>query len=574
MKKIFFVFLLSAFIGIVFSSCSKALETSSEMVEFVDDNNLNTPEDTLYSVMGIIRQMQVIADRTVLLGELRGDLMTTTDKATTDIKNLANFSFDEENQYNKISDYYAVINNCNYFLSKADPTMERLGKKIFEKEYAAVKAFRAWTYLQLAKIYGEIPVVTEPILTEEDAEKELKQPRYSITDVCNTFIEDLLPYVDTQLPAYGVIGNYESEKFFVPVRVLIGEMCLWAGRYQEAAQHFYNYLTFNDNPQPTQSASIAWGGVNNRNFVEAWISNSITSTLTNMAGAEQLMYIPMESSEFYGVRTQLDNIYNSTENNNYYCQAIPSKALRLLSASQRYVYLSQTSETQKDTIYANEYTSQLDDALKVGDLRLYGTYRTNHVNRDESSKYSSEVQTISKLTTEFVPFYRLQRVYLLFAEALCNAGYPESAFCILKYGLRNFNIERYISAQERNRAGSLLNFRDEDFTEYNTQGIHSRGCGNTDCDTLYSLPMPASALASYQDTVSYQIPLVQDMITEEMALESAFEGNRFFDLLRVALRSDRDASYLAAPISRRSGEQDQTLYNLLMEKKNWYLPYE
>ena len=253
---------------------------------------------------------------------------------------------------------------------------------------------------------------------------------------------------------------------------------------------------------------------------------------------------------------------------------MPSKALRTHSASQRYVYLSQTSETQKDTVYANEYTSQLDDALKTGDMRLYGAYRLNHVNRDENSKYSSEVQTISKLTTDFIPFYRVQRVYLLFAEALCNAGYPESAFCILKYGLRNFNIERYVSAQERNRAAGLLSFRDEDFTEYNTQGIHSRGCGNVDCDSLYCLPMPATALASYQDTVNYQIPLLQDMIIEEMALESVFEGNRFFDLMRVALRSGRDASYLALPVSRRTGTDDQSLYNLLMDKNNWYLPLE
>ena len=570
MKKI--IIILSAIIAIALTSCSKALDTTSEMVEFVDDNNINTPEDTLYSVMGIVRQMQVVADRIVLLGELRGDLMTVTDQATTDIKNLANFNLEEDNQYNNISDFYAVINNCNYFLAKADPTQERLGKKIFEKEYAAVKTFRAWTYLQLAKIYGSVPVVTTPILTEEEAEKQLQQPRSTITDICNLFIDDLLPYVDTQLPAYGVISDYPSEKFFIPVRVLIGEMCLWAGRYQEAAQHLYNYLTLNSNPQPTQTASTSWGGVNNHNFVEAWISNGTSSVLTNRNSYEPLMYIPMESSEFYGVRTQLDNILNSTENNNYYPQAIPSKTLRLLSASQRYVYLSQTSDTQKDTIYANAYTSQLDDALKVGDLRLYATYRSNHINRDENSKYSSDVQTITKLNTDFIPFYRLQRIYLLFAEALCNAGYPESAFCILKYGLRNFNADRYISARERSRAGGLINFRDEDFTEHNTQGIHARGCGNVDCDSLYQLPLPPTALATYQDTLDYQTPLLQNMITDEMALESAFEGHRYFDLLRVALRNNNDTSYLATTISRRSGTQNNTLFTLLSDKNNWFLP--
>ena len=50
-----------------FMSCGKMLETDSELVEFAEDNKLDTPEDTLYSVMGIIRQLQVVADRTVWL---------------------------------------------------------------------------------------------------------------------------------------------------------------------------------------------------------------------------------------------------------------------------------------------------------------------------------------------------------------------------------------------------------------------------------------------------------------------------------------------------------------------------
>ena len=61
------------------------------------------------------------------------------------------------------------------------------------------------------------------------------------------------------------------------------------------------------------------------------------------------------------------------------------------------------------------------------------------------------------------------------------------------------------------------------------------------------------------------------MIIDEMALEGFFEGYRFFDLMRVALRRN-DPAYLADPVSRRNGEADPTLRSLLLEKKNWFLP--
>lgn len=549
-------------------SCSDMLDTDSDMVEFAEDNTLSTPQDTLYSVMGIIRQMQVIADRTVLLGEVRADLMTTTDKATTAVKQMAAFDFNEENPYNRISDYYAVINNCNYYLANADTNFVRLGKKIFEKEYAAVKTYRAWTYLQLAKVYGQVPLVTEPVLTEMQAEQEMNKTRSDITAICNYFINDLQRYVDTEIPQYGEVGSFNSKFFFIPVRVLLGEMCLWAGRYQEAATYFSQYLNKKNAPVITRTSGVRWI-VTNGDFINGAVSDGFTGGISSGTISEQIAAIPMETSEFYGMKSLLADVFESTNNNFAYFQITPSAAMRELSASQDYVLLSQTSDTQKDTIRAPK--EGLWDALLNGDLRLYASYRKLTVNRNETSSYSSDVQYIQKLPEKFVSIYRVQEVYLLFAEALCRAGYPESAFCILKYGLRAKNIERYVSAKERERVGSLIDFDDETFPESVTQGIHSRGCGNAECDKLYCLPEPAEELASYEDTVQFRIPLVEEMIIEEKALEQAFEGKRYYDLMRIALRRG-DNSFLAAPIAKRNGTRDEALFNLLMDNKNWYLP--
>ena len=139
------------------TSCEDILETDSDFVMYEDDNTLNHATDSVYSLLGIVNKLQMIADRTMLLGEIRADLVRTTDAATADLKRLSAWDFSQDNKYNVVSDYYSVINHCNYFLHHVDTTLERRGYKIFEKEYAAVKAYRAWTYLELAKNYGDVP---------------------------------------------------------------------------------------------------------------------------------------------------------------------------------------------------------------------------------------------------------------------------------------------------------------------------------------------------------------------------------------------------------------------------------
>src|SRR5574344_1722733 len=139
--------------------------------------------------MGILNKMQALADKTVLLGEIRGDLVNLTQEAPLDLKQLASFEVGAENVYNAPHDYYAVINNCNFYLTHVDTTLKKRNESVFMKEYAAVKAFRAWTYLQLAAVYGQVPFITEPILTENASTQNY--PLYSMKAICDYFIDDL-----------------------------------------------------------------------------------------------------------------------------------------------------------------------------------------------------------------------------------------------------------------------------------------------------------------------------------------------------------------------------------------------
>jgi hypothetical protein len=549
-----------------FTSCSDMLETDSSMIEFAEDNQLNSARDTVFSLMGVVRGIQTIADRTFILGDIRSDQVVVTNSATPAIKQLANFEVDTDNPYNKVSDYYAIINNCNYYIENADTALVKLGKKVFEKEFAAIKTYRAWTYLQLVKNYGNVPLVLKPVLTEAEAAAEMSKPYSDINSICNYFIDDIKPYVDTEYPAI------TSSKYSIPVRVLLGELCLWAGRYNEAAQYLHEYLTMKNKPVRTGISSKQVSNLTKVGTGDIGYTANFSRTAYRIYdnSTEMLFYIPMASNDYAGVKSEISSVYESVLANNYYTQIEPSQALKDLSYKQNYVYCLEASQTERDTIYLGKGWSH---EFSNGDLRLYSTLYHDTQSADEASPFSRECLTNYKTsyTSSMMWFYRVQQVYLMYAEALNRLGYPEAAMCVLKYGLRNQNIERYVSEKEREKAGSLLDFDDEVFTKDNTMGVHGRGCGDVDCDKNYCVPQPTSELASYEDTVQYQIPLVEQMIIDEYALEFTFEGKRFYDLMRVALRRN-DPAYLADAIAKRNGTLDEALRSKLMDKNNWYLP--
>lgn len=543
-QKIIMSALALPFVGAgLFTSCT---EVESSLVEYVEDNELDDPNDTVFSFVGIMGKMQNIADRTILLGELRSDLVVPTDEATTDIYDLAMFKAGINNQYNKPSDYYAIIQNCNYYLAHVDTVLSKRGYKVFEKEIAAVKAYRAWVYLQLAANYGEVPFVTEPILREKDADPEL-YPKYDVKKVADYFIADLAPCVDTPFP-----DNYGYDALaYIPVRVLLADLNLWAGNYEQAARLYFEYLNDRDKSDYHAIGTERSHWVDYR-FEDVSGSPSRTSVAT----------IRLNEDEFDGVVGHLSDVFESTINNSYYFQVKPSAALGQLSRSQRYTLLYQDPLTfATDTITPPD-TLVYDPASLQGDLRLYSCY-TLTGNNTSNDTYSKYMQTISKVSETTVVLYTVQQIYLRYAEALNLAGYPQFAFGVLKYGLYYNNLNTRFTPEEVASASHLVNFNQYNFTNANTFGIHARGCGDCHCDTLYAIP----SLPTLDDSIKF----VENTIIDEMALETAFEGMRYQDLLRYALRHN-DTDWFATKVASRGGTLDSDLYTLLSDRKNWFLP--
>ena len=270
----------------------------------------------------------------------------------------------------------------------------------------------------------------------------------------------------------------------------------------------------------------------------------------------------MESNKTNGIVSDLKNIFCSTRDNYYYSQVAPSQSLIDLSKAQSNCVVMINTSSRRDTIYAPDFNNVSD--YLVGDLRFFTVYSNNKISQS-SNKYSDMYQNIRKFSTDHVWLYRKTQVYLRYAEAMNRAGFPETAFTVLKYGLYNATIQRYISRRERDEAGTLLDFEQRIFTVDNTQGIHSRGSGVASANLNYNFPEQA--------TLADSILFVENLIADECALECGFEGMRYFDLMRFSMHRD-DNTYIAEKVANRNGkdETDYAIFTLLTDRKNWFLP--
>lgn len=560
-------------------SCSDFLYEDSDQVAYADRNLLTDDADTLWAMAGIMNKMQVIADRTILLGEVRGDLVTLTGDASADLRALADFDVpvSSGNKYNRPRDYYAIINNCNYYLANADTTLRNSrNERIFLKEFAAVKAFRAWTYLQLALNYQSVPLITEPVLSMEDAEKNF--PRADIKEVCRYFIDDLIPYAEVETPSYGYIRNTDSKLFYYPIKVLLGDLYLWNGQYREAAQSYYRYISTRNGtnaayPVSTNAVRFSKNDSHWMSIQDYWSSMFISERSSSTS--ELITMIPGDSIPSEGNYSELRDLFNTSEANDYTSSIVPSQAIIDLSAAQKYCHYT----TGGEYVYAPDGL----DNFHTGDLRISSIYTNldnlGNLNIMSNGKRVTNYSVISKYQTRNVHILRRAMVYLRLAEALNRAGFPRFAFQILKTGVNNSVIARDVIPYYPADSAFIASFNFPN-TAYilettaglsteNTQGLHSRGSGYTAANDSYAF-LEDSVLTAHPSPLTAQMEYVEDLITDEEALEFAFEGHRFYDLMRIALRRN-DPSYLATRVARRTGTFSPSLQNLLMDTKNWYL---
>ena len=720
-KSIVSLFVFLAGFGVFTTSCEDML--TPDMERYTEGFN---GTDTVNFYLGIMRNVQDLVEQNVILNEIRADLADTTMYSADSVARIANFDAslkDGESVLLNRAAYYKVINQCNFYLAKADSNAIKNDILYMRKEIAQVHMVRAWTYMQLVQNYGRVPFITVPVDNANTGWETNPAEGWATPDNLVELLEPTLLLAAQFEKVYGFpnYGEFSTGKnevkishklMLFPSDLVLGDLYLLRGNgqadYEKAAMYYYTWLEDNATSAVKSNNAVS-ANVTKINDVkrlnwassEGWYSKLLSYSNAN---EETVTLVPSAANSSFGkVLTQVANLYGF-ESSSYNSTSggvttgeitvYPNAKMRQIGPSSRYIALNNAQTYVKyDTEVLNQTTAEY---YQSGDGRLNATAPLYQTAEDGKHRFVHKFGTFANINSDGLAggqlefkyghnVYRKRQVYLRFAEAINRAGFPGFAFAILRDGINYeympelgygdtyseigkadsicatgdtlFQFRKttvtpvivegsnthyfQITPDELLRAQTkpYLNFTSSKWA--NSAGVHALGCGQSDdFDTLYTYknvveqriaaewkrvghlqPLASKKLqeetpvSPYADTVivvleadstavlqpqpveEWEVEAVETLIADEMALETAFEGFRYFDLMRMARHKQQAGlvdgiEWFAWMISNRSvyqppygevvttngneiieeGVQNMYLYELLKNQANWYLP--
>lgn len=556
------------------SSCEDMLDTKSDA--YVYDMALDNANDSVYSALGILTQLQGIGERYVLLGELRGDLVTVPATADLGLQNVSNFSTQAGDTYSSHRDWYSVINNCNYALAHMDTTIVEHNNKVLLPEYAAIRTLRDWTYLQMGLTFGSVAYITTPITSVDEA--EASHEKISLDALVDSLAADLEPLAGRGIRPldYGSIDGLQSSRFFIRPELLLADLYLYQGKYGQAAQMYYYVIDDLGLTMPVEGRSNHW---------ETSVRDNAIYDGNNSYTDEALSLIPYSSD----TKAYHPNIVNLTYNTKP--SILPAEGFISQMAQKNYYQIDRLGISIISGYLQGDVRGMFEFSKNgLTHQGAYGVFATSTLSRQTmiAKFYDNAVENTSVTSpgnamfdednpvriVRHVSTYRVPMVYLRYAEAVNRAGKPSLAFAVLKYGLRNEVMATAMGKEEYDGKEALIDpaelednkpwtdFTDKKFDNNYGSAMRGRGWGIPLDKESYVIPEGL--------TQDEKIEWVENQILDEMAAETCFEGHRFFDLLRIARHRADFPKLLVDKVSSRFADP-QAAAARLSDQDTWWI---
>ncbi|MGE5394334.1 MAG: RagB/SusD family nutrient uptake outer membrane protein [Candidatus Saccharibacteria bacterium] len=521
MKKRFNIkpYQLFALIAICFASfsCSEKIFDEQNGERITPDQHYKSINDVEATLEGALIPLQGVAPNAIMIDGLRSDQMIVTPTADAFLKDINNQIFSFDNPYLDASDYYKVIVNVNEALLNVDKVTQvdrDYNELLLKYTKRALIGLRSWTYLQIIRLYGEAALINDNLASLPANLDQVILPKSVMID---TLINTLVPTIPTDAELTQYAEPYFS--WYPNAKAVLGELYLEKGDYNNAAKYL-------------KMAAESYRNLNTMYKVdkgyqmEAW--KSIFMNAESQEN-ENIVVIPFN---------QQQGQFNPL-------------AKWLLPNDQFMVKPSQ--------LLVDSFLTQVPTKGVIGDVYrgIGATLDTTASGEFYINKYS--INKSEPFSSDIV-LSRAADVHLLLAEALNRAGDSKTALILLNAGWKG------------EKAGTVP----PTYTKWsNNLGIRGRAY-------LASKVVPDSISVTNGGVTTKvalqgeeRIQYIEDLIMDERALELAFEGKRWFDLVRIAERRNNPA-YLADKVAAKftDSDQKQAVRQRLLNKSNWYLPFK
>lgn len=571
----------------ILSSCTKTFDLHP--INELDQTQVYlTVADADAAVIGLYGKFQGLAERYVLLNELRADLVEYTMNADENLRQLSTHSVTADNVYANPRIFYEFILNCNDVLKNFDIMKRdnRLKVAEYDQRYSDIVCLRSFVYLQLGIHYGQVPYVTNPLATVDDVKNSTNFPKLPFNILLDSLINatERIPFKD-DYPTGSLntsVDGYQTRKFFVPKVIILGELHLWKGNYVQAASYYRQIMETASNLAISDSYFNKYrvGGL----AITSPSANDHFITYGSASRFNDAASLITETQWRYMFERPYDNGFDwewiwavpfdsrFKPENPFIKLFSPIGGDYLLKPSQQVIDMW-NSQTQVGRATGTGPGFPYDARGLLSWKNLGGQptimkYLYNYIQNTTNTPLNPLVKNGKWF------LYRQTQMHLHFAEAANRTGRSKLAYAFLSNGIRNTYGRPAGTTDETNYSNTLSDSYPFNFDARSGDAPYFRAPWFRNAGIRGRANLLPYTLTATNPTDS--VTQVEDGLLQEGALENAFEGNRWPDLLRIALRRN-DVSIIAKKIGdklRKDGVANAgAIETKLMTPANWYLPF-